>query len=175
MRLLPWKRSVTLFTISWPRSRVYFWTCCSVPFLCFSVFTSILYCLETVALSFLKPDSPSASSAFFFSNVVLATPGPLHFHIMLESVCQLPQTGMLRSDFDHWICRSFGKNCRLNDTEPDNARACCDSPFIQVFQNSSQPRLVDFIVQILGILSRSISCLLMFDYFKRNVQVILKN
>ena len=63
-------------------------------------------------------------------------------------------------------------NCHLNDAEPDNARACCDSSFIQVSQNSSQPRLVDFIVQILGILSRSISCLLMFDYFKNFFQVI---
>lgn len=102
--------------------------------------------LITVALSFLKSGSLSPSSAFFFFKVVLATPGPLHFHITLESVCQLLQTGMLRSDFDHWTCRSFGKNCHLNDIESDNTGACCDSSFIQVFQNSSQPRLVDFIV-----------------------------
>ena len=73
----------------------------SGPLLCFPTFISIVYCLETAAPSFLKPDSPSPPSAFFFFNVVLATPGPLRFHIMLESICQLLQTGMLRFDFDH--------------------------------------------------------------------------
>lgn len=69
--------------------------------------------LITVALSFLKSGSLSPSSAFFFFKVVLATPGPLHFHITLESVHQLLQTGMLRSDFDHWTCRSLGRTAIL--------------------------------------------------------------